>query len=121
MGRNNKDFTSGLGNRITDRHLYHEEDSGAEVRKYELYTAAGKHPVASLEYAVHPDAPRQVHIEYLKSHDEGKGHAQTLLHHVYQTYPENVSWGTIVHPASRHLLEKMDSIYGTTSFGTDDY
>jgi hypothetical protein len=121
MTRNNADFQGGQGHRITDTHLYNEGDTGAEVRKYELHIPGRQFPVASLEYATLPESPGEAGIEYLKSHVEGQGHAQTLLHHLYQNHPKGVAWGTIVHPASRHLLEKMDSIYGTTSFGTDDY
>jgi hypothetical protein len=121
MGANNADFQGGQGHTITDRHVGHEEDSGAEIRKYELHTPGSQHPAAYLEYATSPEAPGEAGIEYLKSHIEGQGHAQTLLHHLYQNHPKGIAWGTIVHPASRHLLEKMDTIYGKTSFGTDDY
>ena len=117
----NEEFQAGQGHNITDRHLYIEDDSGAEIRKYELHLPGKQYPVAYLEYATHPDAPKEAHIEYLKSNVEGQGHAQILLHHLYQNYPDGISWGTITHPASRHLLEKMDKIYGTTSYGTDDF
>jgi hypothetical protein len=121
MGRK-AEFAQGSGShRIVDTHLYEEHDSGANIRELTLHVPGEESPVASLTYAVDEEAPGQAQIENLESRIEGKGYAQTLLHHLYQNNPSGIAWGTLVHPASRHLLNKFDKLYGHSSFGSDAF
>jgi hypothetical protein len=69
---------------------------------------------AYIEYEHDPEV-KQTNIGYLKSSDEGKGHAQALLHHLYAKYPTHtIHWGNVIHPAAAHLMEKMSKTYGRT-------
>lgn len=120
MGRSTGDFQDGVGPRITDEKLHEEPDSGAHVRQLSLYTHGSDYPKATLEYATEPGS-RDANIDYLKSHEENKGHATTLLHHLYRSHPGNISWGTIVHPASKRLFKKFDEQYGRSNYGSEDY
>ena len=56
----------------------------------------------------HPKGDDSVYVHWLKSHEEGKGHAQTVMKHVYDAYPDkNINWQNRVSPASEHLYEKF--------------
>ena len=69
---------------------------------------------AYVEYEHDPDV-KQTNITYLKSSDEGKGHAQDILHHLYGKYPSHtINWGNVIHPAAVHLMEKFSKRYGRT-------
>jgi GNAT superfamily N-acetyltransferase len=62
-----------------------------------------------------------IDIDYLKSHEEGKGYARALMEHLYKRYPKSfISWGPTIHPAATHLAEEMAQKYGRTDWEQDD-
>lgn len=54
-----------------------------------------------------------VSVDYLQSHEEGKGHARQLMQNLYDKYgsPTVVDWGFTVHPAATHLAEQFWAKY----------
>jgi len=69
---------------------------------------------AYVEYEHDPEV-KQTNITYLKSSDEGKGHAQELLHNLYQTYPSHtINWGSVISRPAVHLMNKFSKVYGRT-------
>jgi len=63
------------------------------------------------------DGPH-TYVSYLKSHDEGKGHAGRLMEKVYEKSEGPVDWGYTLHPAATHLAEKFMSHpkYGSRTY-----
>jgi hypothetical protein len=69
---------------------------------------------AYIEYEHDPDV-KQTNISYFKSSDEGKGHAQELMHHLYGKYPDHtINWGQVISKPAVHLLDKFSGLYGRT-------
>lgn len=68
------------------------------------------------------DPPSRIEVEYLKSHEEGKGHARRLMQHLYDRYPKSfIDWGRTIHPASTHLANEFeDKYYNRTAYTPDD-
>jgi hypothetical protein len=60
----------------------------------------------------------RIDIDYLKSYDEGKGHAQRLMEHMYNRYPKSfIDWGLTINPASTHIASKFeDKYYDRTAY-----
>ena len=92
-------------------HTIEHEDLGGGDNVLQLYTPSyDKHyPAASVSYTkFQGDAGPTVEVEYLKSHQEGKGHARALMNELYSKYPEHiVNWGFTIHPAATHLAEQF--------------
>lgn len=72
----------------------------------------------SFENHTNDDGNSQIDIDYLKSHQEGKGHAKALMQHLYDRYPKSsINWGLTIHPAATHLAEQFeDKYYRRTSY-----
>lgn len=70
----------------------------------------------------HVEPSSVIDIDYLKSHDEGKGHAQRLMEHLYNRYPKSfVNWGLTINPTSTHIAQKFeDKYYNRTSYQPED-
>lgn len=68
------------------------------------------------------DPSSRIEVEYLKSHEEGKGNARRLMQHLYDRYPKSfIDWGRTIHPASTHLAEEFeDKYYNRTAYTPDD-
>lgn len=81
-------------------------------------------PLANVSFNNYKDDNNDpyIEIEYLKSNQEGKGHASTLMEHLYQRYPKaHVDWGLTVHPAATHLANKFETKhYSRTSYQQND-
>jgi predicted acetyltransferase len=117
MTRNNADFQGGSGFHITDTPDLNSEHQNA--RKLQLHLPGSEHSPAFLEY--HVDPVGVTYIDYLKSNHEGQGHAEALLTHLYNKYPNhNKDWGEILHPAASHLYEKFSEKHGR-SYSWDDW
>ena len=63
-------------------------------------------PVA---YAEIEHGDDHTYLSYLKSHEEGKGHARRVMEHVYGKYKGPVDWGYTLNPAATHLAESFSS------------
>ena len=58
---------------------------------------------------------RGIKVEYISSPFSGEGHAQAMMHHIYQQHPESeINWGNTLNAASTHLADKFDKMYGRT-------
>lgn len=68
------------------------------------------------------DGQSLIDIDYLKSHEEGKGHAKYLMEHLYNRYPKStIDWGPTIHPAATHLAEQFTEKYpNRTAYEQDD-
>jgi hypothetical protein len=74
---------------------------------------------AWLEY--HFDPIGVVYIDYLKSNQEGEGHAKALLDFIYDKYKSsNIDWGQILHPAASYLYNKYSEKHGR-SYSWEDW
>lgn len=81
---------------------------------------------ATLEYDHYTDAddedmPSRIEASYLRSPDEGKGHARKMMQHLYDRYPKSfIDWGRTIHPASTHLAEEFETkYYNRTAYEPD--
>lgn len=63
-----------------------------------------------------------IEIDYLKSNREGRGHAKTLMQHMYDRYPKSfIDWGLTIHPAATHLAEHFENkYYNRTAYEPND-
>lgn len=89
--------------------------------RYSMKARVGGKTVADVNYNVF-GGDDQIDVEWLQSHEEGKGHARRLMQNLYDTYPENtIHWGQIVHPASQNLAEQFSEKYpDRTAYDLDE-
>ena len=107
--------------RFTDE--LHDPDTG--LRKMSAFHPDFKSdfPAAEVTYSEYRDDYDEptIEVDYLKSHDEGKGHAKALMEHMYQTKPHFINWGHTISPASTHLANQFeDKYYNRTAYYTDE-
>ena len=63
-----------------------------------------------VRHTEHPDG--SLEVNWLESHEQGKGYGTALMEHLYQTRPEmDIDWGDLVHPVSEHLYGKFEDKY----------
>jgi hypothetical protein len=77
------------------------------------------YPAAKVTYQEYEDdsGSPTIDVDYLKSHDEGKGYAKTLMEGLYNKYPKHhINWGLTIKPAATHLAEQFDEKHGRTSW-----
>jgi hypothetical protein len=92
-----------------------------ETTSHQLHDKTGS--VVAYADINHPKGDDTVYVNWLKSHEEGKGHAQNVMKHVYDSYPDkDIHWQNRVSPASEHLYEKFGShdAYGDRTTGDAD-
>jgi hypothetical protein len=96
------------------------ESDNLNARKLHLYKGENEdYTPAWMEY--HFDPIGVVYIDYLKSNEEGKGHARMLLDYIYSKYQSsNIDWGEILHPAASYLYGKYSEKYGRSFSWEDD-
>ena len=71
-------------------------------------------PLSSVHYNEHL---KDVDIQMIRSHQEGKGHATKVLHELYNRHPDKlINWGKTSAPQSTHLAQKFSDQYGRTHF-----
>jgi hypothetical protein len=107
MGRNNADLHGGFqfGRTITD---------DSEGYEQTLHTVkSGTKTLASAQISELNDPGEEaLHVDWLESNETGKGHAQRLIQHLYDTYPRHtVNFGLLAHPASEHIALKFAQKY----------
>ncbi len=104
--------------RIVNKKDPTSDHSGA--RKLWLYKGENEdYAPAWMEY--HFDPIGVVYIDYLKSNEEGKGHARMLLDYIYETYQSsNIDWGEILHPAASYLYDEYSEKHGRSFSWEDD-
>lgn len=68
------------------------------------------------------DRPSRIEVDYLKSHQEGKGHARALMQRLYDRYPKSfVDWGLTIKPAATHLAQNFENrYYDRTAYQQND-
>lgn len=103
-------FDAGHGN---PSHVFKVDDYGDG--RYTMHAYANDHPVASVSYnelESEDDRP-SISVDYLQSHQEGKGHARALMQNLYDRYGDDtvVDWGFTIHPAATHLAEQFSEKY----------
>lgn len=110
--------TSSEALRIVDKKDPHSENENA--RKLWLYKGnKDDYAPAWMEYHFNPIGV--VYIDYLKSNEEGSGHAKMLLDFIYNKYQSsNIDWGEILHPAASYLYEKYSEKHGRSFSWEDD-
>jgi hypothetical protein len=71
-----------------------------------------------LGYAQIEHSDGHTYVSYLKSHQEGQGHARRIMEHVYNKYSGPVDWGHTTSPAATHLAESFESHpeYGSRTY-----
>jgi len=86
-------------------------------------------PVAHVDYSTYKDdygfdsdMEDRLDVDYLKSHEEGKGHARATMEELYKRYPKHfIDWGHTISPASEHLAQDFeDRYYNRTAYQTDE-
>lgn len=102
-------------------HVTHEKlDTGQHLLTLRDF---GSSNLAAVDFDHYTDeGGSNIEIGYLKSHQEGKGHARALMEHLYQRYPQShVDWGLTVHPAATHLANEFETkYYDRTSYQQND-
>ena len=92
-----------------------------ETTSHQLHDLTGS--VVAYADINHPKEDDTVYVNWLKSHEEGKGHAQNVMRHVYDAYPDkNIHWQNRVGPASEHLYQKFgeSQSHGDRTMGDAD-
>lgn len=82
-----------------------------------------EYPAARVTYQEYKDdyGSPMIDVEYLKSHEEGKGYAKALMEGLYSKYPKHhINWGLTIKPAATHLAEQFDEKHGRTSWEQND-
>jgi len=93
----------------------------AETTSHQLHDPQGD--VIAYADIIHPKGDEAVYVSWLKSHQEGQGHGQSVMKHVYDAYPnKDVHWQNRVSPASEHLYDKFGQSkkYGNRTIGDAD-
>lgn len=99
--------------------IFRDEPHG-DTRMLKMVPEGKKTSVAYVQYSKHNEG--QIDVDWLKSHQEGQGHARRIMEHLYSSYPEHtISWGDTVHPKSEHLAADFEARYpDRTSYETKD-
>jgi hypothetical protein len=105
-----------------------EEGPSGKFTRLSVFTPDSEYPKATVDYIVKnghdkrskvsfPDTVGTVKVDFLKSRDEGKGHAKALMNHLYSLYPNHtIAWGRTLNAASEHLAENASRRHGRTTY-----
>jgi len=108
--------------RTFPKYVNHYGLADVNYRQLTLSNVGQKEPLSTIYYGTTEEHPDIKKIDLLTANEEGKGHTQTLLHHLYQDPSTKiVDWGEITHPASEHMYHKFSNEYGNSRSWVDRF
>ena len=95
------------------------EDGVPEIRRMEMRNPQSE-SLAGIEYEHEPEY-QQTNITWMGSGEEGKGHIQRLLHHLYGAHPEHlINFGTTISDPATHIMNKFKELHPDRTMGDSE-